>query len=531
MNSIVGSNAPAYETPMARPWRHALSVMVLLYGWILFLYRDTAVGMVTIWYRSETFAHGFLVPPIVLWLVWRQREAIAVQPPRPTSGALALAACAAVLWLLGDLVAINAVTQFSLVMLLVSVVPAVLGRRVANSILFPLGFLFFSVPVGEFMLPQLMEWTADFTVMALRLSGIPVYRDGLQFVIPSGNWSVVEACSGVRYLIASLTVGTLFAYINYQSLARRILFVIVSILVPIVANWLRAYMIVMLGHYSGNTLAVGFDHLIYGWVFFGFVIMLMFFVGARWAEPDGQVLLYDDQRFDSGSPFPAKGFWLLSVGFAAIVAFPNVTLWALERSEGSGSVSMVAPSVLLSGWSAVDEAPALLEPAFLNPSAQVNRSYVNQGKTVGMYLGYYRNQNYSRKLVTSGNALVVSKDPRWAQVDSGRHAVNLGGQSVDLLTAELHGVASTVQSGVGALVVRQLYWINGSLTSNDYLAKIYGAAYRLMGRGDDSAVIIVYAGKEKSEGTNFLLDSFLVSNFEAINELLLSTKKKSDSGR
>ena len=56
------------------------------------------------------------------------------------------------------------------------------------------------MPFGEFALPQMMEWTANFTVLALRLSGIPVFREGLQFVIPSGNWSVVEACSGVRYL-------------------------------------------------------------------------------------------------------------------------------------------------------------------------------------------------------------------------------------------------------------------------------------------------------------------------------------------
>ena len=130
--------------------------------------------------------------------------------------------------------------------------------------------------------------TADFTVAALRASGIPVYREGLQFVIPSGSWSVVEACSGIRYLMASFMVGSLFAYLNYRSWRRRLAFVAVSLVVPIVANWLRAYMIVMLGHLSGNTLAVGVDHLIYGWVFFGIVIMAMFMVGARWSEPDAQ---------------------------------------------------------------------------------------------------------------------------------------------------------------------------------------------------------------------------------------------------
>ena len=55
---------------------------------------------------------------------------------------------------------------------------------------------------------KLMKWTADFTVTALQLSGIPVFRDGtFFFTIPSGNWSIVEGCSGVRYLIASFTVA------------------------------------------------------------------------------------------------------------------------------------------------------------------------------------------------------------------------------------------------------------------------------------------------------------------------------------
>jgi exosortase len=112
-----------------------------------------------------------------------------------------------------------------------------------------------------------MQWTADATVFGLRLSGIPVYHEGQHLVIPSGSWAVVEACSGVRYLIASLTVGTLFAYLTYQSLKRRLIFVALSIIVPVIANWARAYMIVMLGHLSGNKLAVGVDHLIYGWVF------------------------------------------------------------------------------------------------------------------------------------------------------------------------------------------------------------------------------------------------------------------------
>jgi exosortase A len=259
---------------------------LLLLAVQLVLFRETALAMVGIWSRSDTFAHAFLVPPIVVWLIWRRRDELAQLTVKPAPWVLLPMAAACVLWLLGELANVNAASQFALVSLLVLTVPAVYGLQVAKALTFPLLFLFFAVPLGDFMLSPMMQWTADFTILALQLSGVPVLREGLQFVIPSGSWSVVEACSGVRYLIASFMVGTLFAYLNYRTSWRRAVFMLVSLLVPIVANWVRAYLIVMTGHLSGNTLAVGADHLIYGWVFFGIVIGLMFMIGARWTEAD-----------------------------------------------------------------------------------------------------------------------------------------------------------------------------------------------------------------------------------------------------
>jgi exosortase A len=269
-----------------RPWPRALGALALLLAALLWLYRDTALGMVGIWLRSETFTHAFTVPPISLWLIWRRRAQLARLTPRPVPWLLLPMALVALAWLAGQLVVVNAITQFALVTLLVLSVPAVLGWQVADAIRFPLLFLYFAVPFGEFLMPLLMDWTADFTVWALQRTGIPVLREGLQFTIPSGQWSVEAACSGIRYLMASLMVGVLFAYLNYRSMLRRWVFVGVSILVPIVANWVRAYLIVLLGHLSGNELATGADHLVYGWLFFGLVIVLLLALGAMWSQPE-----------------------------------------------------------------------------------------------------------------------------------------------------------------------------------------------------------------------------------------------------
>ncbi len=466
-------------------WRRSLPLLLAAILWILFWYRDTAIAMVTIWARSDTYAHAFLVLPISLWLIWRKRLELAKLQPAPTFWLAIPLAAMTVIWLLGELTAVNALTQFALVATLIIAIVSVLGFHVSRHIAFPLAFLLFSVPMGDFMMPRLMDWTANFTVVALRASGIPVYQEGLQFVIPSGNWSVVEACSGIRYIIASVTVGTLFAYLNYVSLRRRLLFILASILVPVVANWLRAYLIVMIGHLSGNRLAAGVDHLIYGWLFFGIVILGMFAIGARWSEeqPAASIAVQPLSRNPAG---PARA-WLIALGLAAITTLGPLAFAAISLSDQAAApqLSRLAPPA---GW---DETPPFTDwkPAYLNPSAILDQSFKHDGQAVGLYIAYYRNQDYERKLITSTNALVVSNDPVWSLLARGRVTLATG----DVRTADLRGRHAGVET---RLVVWHWYWINGRLTTSDFKAKLLTALARLRGQGDDSAVVMLFAPAE-----------------------------------
>lgn len=503
------------------PWRSALPALLLLLATILVVYHDTALSMATIWYRSETFTHGFIVLPIVLWLVWRRRSVIAARTPQPSPWLVIGFAGLALMWLLGDLVAVNSIAQLAMVAMMVAAVPAVLGFSVAATITFPLAFMFFAVPIGEFIMPQLMDWTADFTIAALRLSGVPVFREGLNFVIPTGNWSVVEACSGVRYLIASLTVGTLYAYLNYQSTRRRLLFVLFSILVPIIANWLRAYMIVMLGHLSGNTIAVGVDHLIYGWVFFGVVILLMFFIGARWSEPE-LVVARPAPVTTTGNrvPHSAARFWFAALAFSAIVSLPMLAKQALEPAAGAAAPQLALTDAGFRPWQPGDAAAIGFKPHYDNPSAELNQVFMNGGRAIGVYLAYYRDQSYTRKLVTSTNMLTRSNDRAWSQVRQGTVAVDLAGESITARSAELRRMAEAPAQAPDRLIAWQIYWINGRLTSNDYLAKVYSAAYQLVGRGDDSAVLVFYTAKEGGDAAHGLLAEFVATHYGGIDKAL-----------
>ena len=276
---------PGQRHEWSKAQRYAVALVLSAIFWLLAWYGDTAQSMVAIWQRSETFAHGFLIVPISAWMIWRRRHDLAALDLRPNFLVLPLLALVGFGWLLGELAGAGVVQQYALVLMIPLLVWTILGNAVVRALAFPLFFLLFAVPFGEFLLPPLMEYTADFTVFALRLTGIPVYREGLFFTLPSGSWSVVEACSGLRYLIASLTLGCLYAYLTYRSFgAARDLHCRFSVIVPIVANWLRAYMIVMIGHLSGMKYAVGIDHLIYGWLFFGVVMLILFWVGSFWRE-------------------------------------------------------------------------------------------------------------------------------------------------------------------------------------------------------------------------------------------------------
>lgn len=511
-------SAKALSLQMTTHWRQPLVALAIALAAVLVLHLETFRGMVDIWMRSETFAHAFLVPPIALWLVWRRRADLAPVVPAPAAIWLLPVAVMALAWILGQIVAANAVMQLSASAMLVLSVPLILGTHVARIVLFPLAYLFFAVPIGEFMVPPLMQWTADFTVAAVRFSGVPVYREGLQFVIPSGRWSVVEACSGVRYLMASFMVGSLFAYLNYQSPRRRWIFAGISLVVPIVANWLRAYMIVMLGHLSGNKIAVGVDHLLYGWVFFGVVIMALFWIGARWAE---DTMTSDDRRAIvaaaavDGTTSAHRG--LLVVACLVLLAgLPRAIVAAMDSSVSNFSPSVVLPKTLATDWTATAPSSNDWQPAFKKPAATAAAKYSSTtGRVVAVHVSYYRNQGEGRKLVSSGNSLVDAEERYWNLLSTTtRSAPSLGGTAVResiILAREQTGGPARER-----LRIWYLYRVGSTWTASDASARMLLAAQRLRGGGDDGAVVFLATPETESGDSVAVLDAFIAEHWQSI---------------
>lgn len=479
--------------------------LALTFLWVVAWYWPTASEVAGIWWRSDTFAHGLIVLPAFAWLTWHARERIGGLRPQPVAWMAVPILAAGLLWLLGSLVSVAAAQHFALFVMLVSAFVGVLGWRLSRILLFPLAFLFFGVPIGEFLLPTLMHYTAEFTVWALRLSGVPVYQEGLFFIVPNGSWSVVEACSGIRYLIASLVVGALYAYLNYTSLKRRLLFMLVALAMPIVANWVRAYIIVMLGYLSDNRIAAGVDHLIYGWVFFGVVIFLMFWVGSRWQEEPAQLR--------SAPAATTATRWVGVVPIAlALAAFPPA-LAIMDRPIDAFAMTL-APPAPAEGWTTAPEERFAYVPHYAGARAQLRQNYLGEGRLapVGLFAAWYLGQREGQEMIAweNGPASHVLGD---LQLVRSAHAMTVAGVPV---------VENFISTPSGRVLTWHWYRLNDRELARDAEVKLRLAIDRLIGKPDESAVVVLSTpvAEEGPERARARLEAFLVAHASSIRATL-----------
>lgn len=475
-------NVTSASLPAETPHRWRLPA-VLTAGMLLALgaiFWPTLASMVAIWERSETFAHGYLIFPISAWLIWRMRGTLARIPPRTDGRGLLALALAGAAWLLADAGSVNVVAQYAFVAMLISTVWTLLGAAFVRAAFFPLIFLFFAVPVGEFLIQPLMGVTADFTVAMLQLTGIPVYREGMFFSIPSGDWSVVEGCSGLRYLIASVTLGVLYAYLTFRSWKRRLLFSLAAVVVPVFANSGRAFMIVMIAHLSDMKLALGVDHYIYGWVFFGFVMLLLFWIGSFWREDDRpQTVVAPAVAAATGRVRPLPAMALAALAVAAV--WPAWAQWLASRPlPPAPPLQVEAPR----GWQPVADVTDWV-PHWVGADREFRRTYARDGQPVLLALHYYVTQRQGAELVNSQNVMARQKHPQWSIVGETRTTVDVGGQPRAVRQARLRS-----RDGQ-RLLVWQWNRIDGGTTVNDHYAKLALALDRVALARDDGLSVLI----------------------------------------
>lgn len=455
----------------ASGWRLAAIAFGVAVAALLACQWHAVASLLHAWGHDGTYQYAYLIFPISAWLAFDLRDRLRTRAPRPALWGVAAVAALVLLAVVGRALSVNLPQHFALVALFPALVLACWGWRALRVLWFPLAYLVaFAVPWGDGMVGPLQDITAHIAVGVLNLTGFNVLLNGREILTPSTVWMVADACSGVKFFFACMALGCLYAWLLYQQPRKRVLFVLASAVVPVIANGLRVYFTVVIGETWGIKYATGTDHLVFGWQFFGTVLLLLLFAGWFFRDP---VARRESLPQDRSRPSRAR-----MLAWPAVIALLLAGAALSARSvavSAPGAISLAAPSV--AGWSAPVADTRAWQPHFAGADAQYAVSYVAHDGGVplalfhALYVGAPRR---GHDLVTFGNDVY---DPASTRI--------LASARGELMLADGQRVAVRelrVADDGGARLIWYWYCVDGRCTASPVWTKVLQAWGMLRGR-------------------------------------------------
>ena len=430
------------SNPYKLPWTvGSIAILSLAF---LFLYHQTLRALWTIWSTDADYSFALAVPFVSGYLIWNKRSRLSAAPLRPSpAGALGMVLLL-LISLYGILGSSPSAVRPALPLMMLAVTLFCFGWSHFRLLVFPFLLLLFMVP-----LPTLVQTHAGVVLRhlstllgegLLRAMGVSVFVEGNIIDLGITQLQVVDACSGLRYVLPLLALGVLFGYFFEPSRWRRVLLAGVTIPISILSNGIRIAMTGYLVQSRGVVAADGFYHGFSGWLIFIFAFALLFgvFYLIRLLlpanAPAGGIPAADESVRPSRpgrhrAAVLAASLLLVAAGLlnSATAGLPPVRLnggfflFPLELKHWQGRTAALDPRIVtLSG---AEEA--------------LNAAYVSDtGDTVSLYIGY-RSSPFveSENFFHSPNVCLPS----------------LGWRTADISDHELSGVP-----GFGDITVRKM---------------------------------------------------------------------------
>ncbi|MBO9623595.1 MAG: exosortase A [Sphingomonas sp.] len=470
--------APAQPRFDAR-WRLHAALLTGTWAVLLLLFRRDVADLAAIYWTNTTFGHCLFIAPVIAWLVWQRRAGLALVDPAAWWPGLALVGAGGFGWLLGDAAGVALFRHAGLVLMLQGAAVTLLGPNVARALLFPLAYMAFLVPFGDFLEAPLQAATVAMVMPLLHLFGVPASVDGVLIAIPNGLFEVAEACSGAKFVIAMAAFGVLVANVCYVSWRRRAAFLAMALVVPVLANGLRAFGTIYAAWWTSVEQATGMDHIVYGWVFFAIVMAAVLAIGWKWFDRDPDAAWFDPlalqtpvrRRIDA----PVAALLVLAVASV----FPG---WSSLIAARATPLAATAELPQVPGWHRIGPATPAWSPNFPGADRFLAARYADaQGRTVDLVVAAYASQREGRELVGFGIGAIREND-RWVRVADlppyrGGHALRMTGP------------------GRVERVTVTWYRIGDTLTGSEKRVKLETLKTRLLGGNQAGAAVLLSAGQ------------------------------------
>jgi exosortase D (VPLPA-CTERM-specific) len=301
-----GAAADVDRLRAARAWPLPLPalVIIVLLGVVGAWLFGAGLLFIANWWQQDEYSHGWLIPPLVAFILWQRRRRIwAERAPGSWTG-VALVTLGLALLLLGEAAVFKRLPALGLVPVLMGLGLAWLGPQAMRHVWVPLAFLFFAMPLpGSLYVPlsmQLQLISSELGAAILQLLGVSVLLDGNLIDLGVYKLQVAEACSGLRYLFPLAAFGFLCAWIYKAPLWARAFVFLATGPITIVMNSVRIAFTGLFVEHGSIALAEGFMHLFEGWVIFlaalAVLFALMWLLARIRGQRGGLVELLDFDR-------------------------------------------------------------------------------------------------------------------------------------------------------------------------------------------------------------------------------------------
>lgn len=271
---------PTLATPVTNSRKSAYLQLGILSALTLLLYWPTLAGLAKQWWMDSDASHGFIVVIFSGYLLWKTKNSWKDIEIDPSAAGLLWIAIAMVGLILGTFGAELFLARVSFVILLGGLVVQFAGWKMLRGVAAPWGVLFLMIPLpvivfNEIALP-LQFLASRLAGDTLDLLGVPALREGNVIMLPSISLNVVEACSGIRSLMALITLAIFYGLLMEKKVWIRWVLVVLAVPLAVGINALRIVGSGLLGQNFGKEYAEGFFHEFSGLVVFVATLATLF---------------------------------------------------------------------------------------------------------------------------------------------------------------------------------------------------------------------------------------------------------------
>ena len=467
----------AYTRPVSP--RLALVVKLTLFlAATSLLMSETVASMIHQWVHFSSYHHGLAVLPLVAIMVWKDRKALADQPIQPWFLPALPGAIACLVWLIGAAANVFLVQQAAFVAIVICGVASMCGKAMFRTLNYPMLFLFFMVPFGESLVGPLQTATTKMVTWSLEGCSLAYSVDGVLIRTDAATFNIAEACAGLNFLIAAIMICGFYAHFTLQTWRCRLLFVSLAALFAILANGLRASLMVVIATKTNLALGTGNNHLFLGWICYALAFVCLLMIGKKLAS-------LESPRVDTAPAYQATSWGAmppisLFIAVASASIYNNVVVENRPQSTGLGDQTHLSAP----GW-------RILPPtddwrgSFNGADSEIHATYRRGSSNILLSQGYYSYDRQNAEIVGAGNVAYDKKN--WRRHDASVATFSLLGNVEQVTVNHLFDAKGR------RLLSIQFYWLGDKVYADPRFLKLQQVADRLTGKNSHGGVFIIAA--------------------------------------